>query len=177
MDGLSESFDWSWWAVIVSAQMYFSPHFQQISSSESHFHISALNPLCSPSFRKDDRIKKIIYCSWHRPSCVSDVESSLCVVGIPQSGRAAFPPTPQDQIRFSQITSEWMVNTACLASPANRGSGLQGDVPSHVSLDRFVWSVWRPAYEDTGLDSMNTHHTQTRAGGHTTQVHKLCGNN
>lgn len=161
----------------MSAQMYFSPHFQPISSSESHFHISALNPLCSPSFRKDDRIKKIIYCSWHRPACVSDVESSLCVVGIPQSGRAAFPPTLQDQIRFSQITSEWMANTACLASSANRGSGLHGDVPSHVSLDRFVWSVWRPAYEDMGLDSMNTHHTQTRAGGHTTQVHKLCGNN
>lgn len=63
------------------------------------------------------------------------------------------PSPPQPEIRFSQITSEWMVNTACLASPANRGSSLHVDVPSHVSLDRFVWSVWRSKYKYLGMDN------------------------
>lgn len=108
---------------------------------------------------------------------MSDVESSLCVVGIPQSSWAAFPPQPQTEIRFSQITSEWMLNTAGLASLANRGSGLHVDVPSRVSPDRFVWSVWRPVYEYLGIDSTYTHHTQTRAGTRTTaQIHTLRGN-
>lgn len=181
MTGHRESFDWFWRACnLLWVQMQFPPNLRQISSSESHFHFAVLNPLCYPSFHKDDSIKKMIYCSWQCLSSMSDVESSLCVVGIPQSSWAAFPPPPQTGIRFSQITSEWMVNTACLASAANRGSGLHVDVPSQASLDRFVWSLWRPVYEYLGMDSMYTHHTQTQSSSHTivhTQVPKLCGNN
>ncbi|KAI9529348.1 hypothetical protein NQZ68_011014 [Dissostichus eleginoides] len=58
------------------------------------------------------------------------MESLLCVW---LSNTPPPPPPSTTQIRFSQITSEWLVNTACLASSANRGSGLHVASLSRVS--------------------------------------------
>ena len=136
-----------------------------LSQSKSSFHL--ISPRFQPAniifvlpssafyvtlhFHKYVSVKKIKYFSWQCP--ISVRHRVLAVCGWDTSDQQSAPP-PQTEISFSQITSEWMVNTACLASPANRRSGLHVDVSSDKSLGRFVWSVRRPTLEYPGMHSM-----------------------
>ena len=68
-----------------------------------------------------------------------------CVAEIPHWSWTEAPhPSTADR---DQITSEWMVNTACLASAANKSIGF--------TCGRWsVWSEWCPTQASPGMGSM-----------------------
>lgn len=157
--------DWTqqmfWLLVGPVSDLFVSPTVFQAANTISTYGISAL-------------LSSIVYITLHYPNvtarekvitsnlavsllcCQTCSARSPCVAGIPQASWGAFPTSPQPAIRFSQITSEWMVNTACLASAANRGSGSHADVPSHVSNIKVCLVSVAPAHEYLRMDNMST---------------------